>query len=500
MAAPHRADALSVDNSADLRVLLRSQNPLIFVETRDEQRFLALLCRVAEGLGLPVWTWSAARGLARNGHEAVYRTMDPRMALAFVTDVPDPGIFVFADAHHAIADPVVLRSVKDTAQQADRDQTLVLTGPDRTVPPELEGLAVPWTLRPPDEKELARLVRRTVEDLALRNMAAEIGAKAEADLVTALRGVTLSDAERLLQRAVLRDGALGPDDVAYVRSAKAELLNADGVLELIASHSGTLEDVGGLDHLKSWLEIRGAVMAESRTASAGLDPPRGILLTGVPGCGKSLIAKALANSWGRPLVLLDPSRLYGRYVGESEQRLDGALATVGAMAPIVLWIDEIEKGFAVGGDGDGGVSRRLLGTFLRWLQDRTEGVFVVATANDVGALPPELLRKGRFDEIFFVDLPGLTARREILAHHLRTRNHDPAEFDLDKLTEITSGFSGAEIEAVVVGALYRAFGAGGSLTTEELVAEVQHTVPLSISRAEDVSRFRAWASGRAVSA
>jgi hypothetical protein len=489
-----------VDNSADLRVLLRSQNPLVLVETRDEQRFLRLLRRVAEGLGLPVWTWSSARGLARDGHDPVYRTMDPRMALAFVADVGDPGVFVFVDAHHAIADPVVLRAVKDTAQQAEGGQTIVLTGPERQVPPELEGLGVPWTLRPPTEAELARLVRRTVEDLAMRGMTASIGAGEEADLVNALRGVTLADAERLLQQAVLRDGVLGPDDVPYVRSEKAELLNADGILELISSHPGTLDEVGGMDHLKSWLHIRGAAFRSGRGKAEGLDPPRGMLLTGIPGCGKSLIAKALANSWDRPLVLLDPSRLYGKYVGESEQRMQSALETVGAMAPAVLWIDEVEKGFAVGGDGDGGVSRRLLGTFLRWLQERPEGVYVVATANDVAALPPELLRKGRFDEIFFVDLPGPIARCEILRHHLRTRSHDPSQFDLDKLTEITDGFSGAEIEAVVVGALYRAFGAEAELTTDELVAEVQHTVPLSISRAEDVSRLRAWASGRAVSA
>jgi SpoVK/Ycf46/Vps4 family AAA+-type ATPase len=232
----------------------------------------------------------------------------------------------------------------------------------------------------------------------------------------------------------------------------------------------------------------------------GIDPPRGVLLTGVPGCGKSLIAKTLAATWGRPLVLLDPSRVYRKYVGESEQRLESALRTVEAMAPVVLWIDEIEKGFASGGDGDGGVSSRLLGSFLRWMQDRPDGIFVVATANDVGALPPEFLRKGRFDEVFFVDLPDDGARRAILGIQLRARGHDPAEFDLDKLAEVTDGFSGAEIEAVVVGALYRAFAGDEALSTEELTAEAGSVVPLSVARAEDVSRLRAWAQRRAVRA
>jgi SpoVK/Ycf46/Vps4 family AAA+-type ATPase len=310
----------------------------------------------------------------------------------------------------------------------------------------------------------------------------------------------LGDAERLLQRAVLRDGALRADDVPYLRQAKAELLNTDGVLELMERETLSLADVGGLDGLKRWLAVRGQAIGSSRAGAMGIDPPRGMLLTGIPGCGKSLVAKSLAATWRLPLVLLDPSRVFRKYVGESEQRLAGALETVDAIAPVVLWIDEIEKGFATSSGGDGGVSARLLGTFLRWMQDRPDGVFVVATANDVSALPPELLRKGRFDEVFFVDLPGPEARRAILTHHLRARGHDPAGFDLRKVTEITEGFSGAELEALVVGALYRAFGVGAALATEELVAEAEGTVPLSVTRAEDVARLRAWAAGRAVPA
>jgi len=315
-----------------------------------------------------------------------------------------------------------------------------------------------------------------------------------------LAGLSLAATERLIQQSVLRDGSLSSEDVAFVQAEKFGLLGVDGILELVERETRTLDDVGGLDGLKEWLRLRGSAVGSAQAAEMGIGAPRGVLLTGVPGCGKSFVAKTLAATWGRPLLLLDPARVYRKFIGESEQRLEQALDAASSMAPAVLWIDEVEKGFAADASGDGGVSTRLLGSFLRWLQDRPEGVFVVATANDVSALPPELLRKGRFDEVFFVDLPGDEARRDIFEGQLAARGHDPAAFDVPKLAEVTAGFSGAEIEAIVVGALYRAFGAGGELTTEELIAEAGGTVPLSVSRREDVAALRAWAEDRAVPA
>lgn len=489
-----------VDSTADLRVLFRSRHPLLVVEAVDEERLLTLVRRVAAEAALPVWTWTAARGLARDGMGPQYRTADPRAAMAFVGDLTAPGVFVFCDAQMLCADPVALRGVKDAARAAEPGQTIVLAGPSLAVPPELKGVALPWSLRPPDDDELAALVRGLVADLAARGLAVDHGPGVEAGLVEALRGLTLADAQHLLQRTVLRNGRLSDEDLPRVRSAKMELLDSDGVLELVPPTAGTLDRVAGLDGLKHWLGLRGRAVGSERAKAIGLDPPRGILLTGVPGCGKSLVAKTLAATWGRPLLLLDPARIYRKYVGESEQRLEAALRTAEAMAPAVLWIDEIEKGFATGGDADGGVSSRLLGTFLRWMQDRPDGVFLVATANDVSALPPEFLRKGRFDEVFFVDLPGAAGRRAVLAIQLSARKHDPACFDLERLAAATDGFSGAEIEAVVVGALYRAFAASTDLTTADLAAEAASVVPLSVSRAEEVAALRAWAAERAVSA
>ncbi len=490
-----------MDAIKDLRILLASRHPLILAEAAEEERLLGVIRSAAEDESIPVWTWTAARGLARDGKTAMYATTDARAALAFIGDLPDPGVFVLADAHPFMSDPVALRTIKDTALGLRRRQTLILTAPHHETPDELRGLALPWRLDPPGDTELARLVRRTVGDLTMRGVVAGIGVDDEEALVAALRGLTLGDAERLLQRAVLRDGSLDPNDVPWVRAAKAEILNTDGVLELIEGAAGTLDRVGGLGGVKQWLALRTrALRAPDAARAAGIEPPRGILLTGVPGCGKSLVAKTLAATWRNPLVLLDPSRVYRKYVGESEQRLLGALETAEAMAPIVLWIDEIEKAFAAGGDGDGGVSSRLLGSFLRWMQDRSDGVFVVATANDVSALPPEFLRKGRFDEVFFVDLPGADARRDIFELHLAKRDLNAEMFDLDKLIEAADGFSGAEIEAAVVGALYRSFAAGTEPSTDDLLAEVMETMPLSRTRADDVARLRAWGRANAVPA
>lgn len=488
-----------VDSTADLRVLFRSRHPLLVVEAADEARLLSLVRRVAKEVSLPVWTWTAARGLARDGMGPQYRTADPRTALAFVGDLTAPGVFVFCDAQMLTADPVALRAVKDAARASDPSQTIVLAGPGLTVPPELKGVALPWSLRPPTDEELTALVRSTVADLATRGLAADRGPEVETGLVEALRGLTLADAQGLLQRTILQNGGLSPTDLPRVRAAKMELLDSDGVLELVPA-TGTLDRVAGLEGLKRWLGVRGRAVASERARTMGLDPPRGILLTGVPGCGKSLVAKTLAATWGRPLLLLDPARIFRKYVGESEQRLEAALRTAEAMAPSVLWIDEIEKGFAAGGEADGGVSTRLLGTFLRWMQDRPDGVFLVATANDVAALPPEFLRKGRFDEVFFVDLPGPEARRAVFEIQLTARRHDPADFDLTHLAAVTEGFSGAEIEAVVVGALYRAFAGGADLAGADLLAEAASVVPLSVSRAEEVAALRAWAAERAVPA
>jgi len=490
-----------MDNRRDFRVLVRSRYPLILAQEGDEDRFLRLARLAAQENSLPLWTWSRVRGLMRDGEPTgQYQTEDPKQAFAFIKALGVPGgLFIFLDVQEHLDDAVFVRTVKEAAQRADTGTTIVLAVQQATMPPELAGLAIVWELEPPSEQELGDLVQRTIQDLTARSIPVTLTPDEQAQLVRSIKGLSAREAAQIINEAAMHDGHLAGADLAFVHAAKASLVETDGVLEMYEPSNGTLDAVGGMQPLKDWLISRGRAF-EPKAQAFGLEPPRGVLVTGVPGCGKSLIAKTLAATWRLPLILLDPARLYGSYVGQSEQRLAAALRTVEAMTPCVLWIDEIEKGFASSDTGDGGVSSRIRGTFLRWLQERPAGVFVVATCNQVQAMPPEFLRKGRFDEIFFVDLPDKDERDQIFRLHLTKRKRDPATFDLGALVDASDGFTGAEIEAAVVGALYRAYEANQELSTQAVLAELEGTVPLSRTRAEEIAALRAWAKGRAVPA
>ena len=455
----------------------------------------------AAGTDFPLWTWSSNRGLSRDGLAPQANTQTAATAMGFIAEIDRPGVFVFLDAEPVLEEHTSVRAIKERALEATPDQTVVLTGPTISVPDELKGLALLWKLAPPSNAEVQRLVAETMEELRVRHFAkVDLPADRIRELEEGLRGLSLLEAQRLILRAALEDGRLDADDLPEMREAKAGLLAEDGILSLVPTEEGGLDRVGGLDRLKDWLAVRGRGFSPE-AKDYGLDAPRGVLLLGVPGCGKSLVAKTLARSWGMPLVSLDPGAIFGSFVGESEDRLRRALLAIESMAPVVVWVDEIEKGFAVSASArDGGVGQRVLGGFLRWLQERHGQVFLVATCNDVESLPPELLRRGRFDEVFFIDLPGPIEREAIVRLHLERRRRDPAAFDLAELVSRTDGFSGAELEGVVVGALYRAFAAGVDLDDAFLQGEAEHTAPLSRTRAEDIAALRAWSEGRAVPA
>jgi SpoVK/Ycf46/Vps4 family AAA+-type ATPase len=353
----------------------------------------------------------------------------------------------------------------------------------------------------PKAEDYAALLQRIVRDQCARGQVTVDLAREDGDrLIANLKGLTFEEAGRVLTKAIIEDGRLTRDDIAHVIAAKKTVIEREGILEYFPLEE-RMADIAGMDGLKDWLAKRRAIVADPKRATEfGLSFPRGVLLLGVPGCGKSLCAKAIAMEWSMPLLRLDPGKLYDKYVGESERNFRRAITVAERISPVVLWIDEIEKAFAAGGDSDGGLSMRILGSFLSWLQERRGDVFVVATANDITRLPPELMRKGRFDEIFFVDLPSVAERRAIFSIHLKKRQQPVNVFDLDALAAATDGFSGAEIEQVVVSGLYTAFSDRRELSTALLVEEASKTRPLSVTMGERFAEMREWARERTVSA
>jgi len=329
----------------------------------------------------------------------------------------------------------------------------------------------------------------------------DLTAEERVRLIQNLTGLSLIEAEKVLNQLIIDDGHLRAADVERALDAKRKMVQQDGLLEYWPAEHG-MADVAGLAGLKAWLAKRRNIVADPlRATEFGLSFPKGVLLLGVPGCGKSLCAKAVAHEWGLPLLKLDPANLYDKYVGDSEKNFKRAMQTAERLAPIVLWIDELEKAFAGGsGEDDGGVSRRVFGAFLSWLQERRGDVFVVATSNDVTKLPPEFIRKGRFDEVFFVDLPSRDARCAILQIHLRKRKQDPTAFDLGRLSVASEGFSGAEMEQAIVSGLYTAYSSGSALTTDILLGELAATRPLSRTMQERLQDLRSWAATRTVNA
>ena len=495
-----------MDRQHDLELILRSRTPIIVIETRDEARMLDLLRVITISRAghdyLPLFRWSVTDGLQRLDIdlEPQLHNSEPDDVLKHIRAVSKPGIYVLLDFHPYLENPVTVRLIKDICiRYGEIPRQLVLVSHEIKLPSELEGFTARFDMALPSKKERALIVDRIAEEYAAEHpgKSVQLDPKAHKLLIQNLAGLTDSDTERLARNAIFTDGVISKCDLPDVMRAKYELLNAGGILHF-EYDTARFADVGGLDGLKRWLAQRKSAFLPSKKP-AGLDHPKGILLIGVQGCGKSLAAKAIAGVFGLPLLRLDFSSLYNKYHGETERNLRESLKTADVMAPCVLWIDEIEKGLA-GRGGETGTTQRVLGSFLTWMAEKSAKVFVVATANDISAMPPELVRKGRFDEIFFVDLPKAPVRQKILAIHLTLRDQQPANFDLGRLAKATSGFSGAEIEQVVVSALYAAHAQNRELNTEHLLQEVAQTRPLSVVMHEQIAALRHWAEDRTVAA
>ncbi len=495
---------MPLDALKDLELLFRARHGLIHLDTSEEDRASTLLAHIADRLSIPFFTWTRSQGLLRTDlKSAIYETEDPAKALQHIALAEMDGVYHFRSLTTSFKDNGLLASILRDATKnlANFRGAVVLTGDSIELPGSLKELSAHVTLPGPSDEEFRKLLSRITRDLSLRqHVEVSLNADERTQLVKHLSGLTLMEAEKILTKAIIEDGSLGVDDIQHVIDAKRKVVEREGLLEYYPAET-TMTGVADLVTLKAWLAKRRAVVqAPERAKQFGLTFPKGVLLLGVPGCGKSLAAKAVASEWRLPLLKLDPSNLYNKYIGESESNFKRAIRAAERMAPVVLWIDELEKAFASGGGEDGGVSQRILGSFLSWMQDRQGDVFVVATANDIQSLPPEFLRKGRFDEIFFVDLPDGQTRTEVFRIHIDARGHDPEQFDLLRLAEETTGFSGSEIEEVVVSALYTAFSADSLLTTDAISAEIAATRPLSVTMAEKITAMRQWAKGRAVRA
>lgn len=487
----------------DIRTLILSYHPIIVFETVEEERVNAILQAVAGDLDLVLFQWSVTSGLRRQGQTAPYhQTNQPSVLLKYISGLTVEGLFHLKDFSAYLGDPEVRRLTRELGQAfSGTKSTLVISGGSVELPSDVAPAAVHCRLTLPGPEELRGAVRDLLHALGeQQSIRVEIGPEDLESLLRALGGLTLKQARQTLAYCILEDGRLSREDIARIVEKKGELIREQGLLEYYPARSNAYE-LGGFAGLRRWLELA-KVGFTTEARQFNLDPPKGILLVGVQGCGKSLAAKHVARDWGLPLLKLDAGRLFDKYIGESEKNLRRATEQAESMAPVVLWIDEIEKTFATSSnsDADGGLGQRVLGSFLTWLQEKTQEVFVVATANDISALPPELLRKGRFDEVFFVDLPNPAERCQILGIHLNLRKQDPKRFDLDRLVNETEGFSGAEIEQAVISALYASIHDKQPLTTEAVSRAIGSTIPLSVSRREDVDKLRQWARQRFVSA
>jgi AAA+ superfamily predicted ATPase len=483
----------------DLAAIIRSRTPLIAVESNEEPQIVRLMRQIAQTLQLRAYRWTVTEGLQAfdprdQPREAVLKSQE---VLSYIKTSGANCLFVLLDFHPFLQDTLHVRFLKDIALNNPKScSTVVLVGATLQMPEELRPFTGYFRLPLPTPDELRRIVYDVAADWGEEHGHREVQTtnKALDLLVRNLAGLTATDARRLTIKAINDNGVISESELPEVMRTKYELLGRDSPLSF-EYETAQFAEIGGMRRLRQWIEVRRSFFRDGPTAH--LDPPRGVLLLGVQGCGKSLAAKAAAGIFGVPLLRLDFGVLYSKYYGETEKNLRKALETAEVMAPCVLWLDEIEKGLSVEDDDDG-LSRRVLGTLVTWMSERRKPVFLVATANEINRLPPEMVRKGRFDEIFFVDLPSAQNRREILAIHLRKRCLEPAGFDLDALTAATDGFSGSEIEQAIVSAMYTAHAQGHVLSQEDLLAEIRQTRPLSVVMAEKVADLREWATDRTV--
>ncbi len=491
-----------MQDAHDLGLVIAAGVSIIVLETYDEPRALGLLMRVARQRDTALYQWTITDGLKRAGFglqvEEPNKYAEPGELLDQLKKRAEPGIYALCDIHPWLGEdhPTQVRQLKDIALRNNNGAvTLVLVSHRFKLPEELARLSARFEVSLPNKAQIMKVVKDEAKNWAKENGSTRVKTDNETleQLVSGLRGLSYGEVRRLARSAIVDDGAITEADLPEINQAKFRLMDMDGVLTF--DYSGEqLDKVGGMENLKEWLTKRQSVFTGS---VKGLDAPKGILLLGVQGGGKSLAAKAIAGAWSVPLLKLDMGALYNKFYGETERNLRESLSLAEKMSPCVLWLDEIEKGLG-GDDNDSGTAGRVLGTLLTWMAERKDGVFMVATSNDISRLPPELVRKGRFDELFFVDLPNADARQVIFSIHLNNRELDVEQFSIAELVAASEGFSGAEIEQAIVSGLYSALARNTDVTTELLLDEIISTSPLSVVMAGRIAQLRDWAQQRNV--
>lgn len=484
-------------NDAELEILIRARYPIIYIVSWEERRVEEALKAITQARNKKIFQWTVSQGIVTNAANRDEATRDPIKALDFVLASRDQAVFLFKDLHPFLNDVALVRRLRDLTYALKTSyKTLVILSPVLKLPPELEKEITVVDYALPGLVELEELLDSIVQSVRANPQVDTALTQDEREqILKAAQGLTATEAENVFAKSLVEKHRF---DVNVVLSEKEQIIRKSAILEYYRS-TEAFADVGGLDLLKDWMDKRTIAFSE-KARDFGLPAPKGILMLGVQGCGKSLSAKAIASLWKLPLLRMDVGKIFGGIIGQSEENIRKAIRIAESTAPNVLWIDELEKGFAgtqSSGISDGGTTARVFGTFISWLQDKTAPCFVVATANDVASLPPELLRKGRFDEIFFVDLPGVKERAEIFTIHLQKRKRDPAKFDVARLADSTEGYSGAEIEQAIIAALYDAFDLGREISTDDILAVLGESIPLSMTMKEKIDILRIWAETRA---
>ncbi len=479
-----------------LDISIRARIPLLYIVSYEEERAIKEIQQVTDSEEKKLYIWSLTEGLcniALPNEKMPAATKDPYLLMKHIIDSKEKAIYIFLDLHYLLdKDPRIVRRLRDAEHKLlNSNKTIIILSPILTVPEELEKSIKVLDYDLPSIDELNNVLNR------LKSKLVKLSSNEREQLVQAARGLTIREMENVLSEALVSEGKITKDTIHIILEEKKQIIRKSGVLEYFAPDSD-LTDVGGLASLKLWLTKRKRAFSED-ARKFGIPAPKGVLLVGVQGCGKSLVAKSIAALWRLPLLRLDMGRLFSGLVGSSEANLRKATRLAEMLSPAILWIDEIEKGLSgiqSSGYSDGGTTARVYGSFITWLQEKKTPVFVVATANMIKLLPPEILRKGRLDEIFFVDLPRLKERKEIFRIHLQKRHRQAKDFDLKKLANSSEGFSGAEIEQAIIDGLYDAFENGRPLTSDDIEHNLKATVPISKTMEENISELRLWAQTR----